>query len=58
MIINIKNLTDKELTEVTEDLAPVLTKPHESEAAFMFWRELLKGILAETDRRIAENAEK
>lgn len=58
MIISIKNLTDKELTEVTEDIAPVVTKHHETEAAFMFWHELLKGIIAETDKRIAENAEK
>lgn len=55
MIINFNKLTDAELTEVTQDLGEILTEKKNTGAVYLFWHELLKGIIYETDKRIVRN---
>ena len=53
MIINLNKLSEAELTEVSQDLSKIITKKkNKTGAAFMFWHNLLKGIISETDKRI------
>ena len=57
MIIDLKKLSPAELTAVSEDLAQIVSKKLYTGVGFSFWHELLKGILLENDRRIAEDLE-
>lgn len=57
MIIDVKHLTPAELTEVTQDLTKILTKKKKTGAAYLFWHNLLGGIIRETDTRILKDIE-
>ena len=61
MIIDTRHLTPAELTEVSQDLTKILTtkyktkkKKTEAGAVYMFWHNLLGGIIREFDTRISE----
>lgn len=60
MVINFDKLTAAELTEVCQDLGKILTKSkrkRSTEAVYNFWHELLRGIIRESDIRIARDIE-
>ena len=60
MVIDFKKLTAAELTEVCQDLSKILTKnkrKRSTEAVYNFWHELLRGIIRESDIRIARDIE-
>ena len=53
MIINFSKLSAAELTEVSQDLAKIMTKKKKPGAAYNFWHELIRGIIQELDTRIS-----
>lgn len=62
MIIDTRHLTPAELTEVSQDLTKILTTKYKTKkkkagAVYMFWHNLLGGIIREFDTRISEELE-